>query len=177
MSYKNIFPTILLSIGLILFPSKAFAENDPSAKYRVLLTENSVLSISTINAYLDQAKVSINNGNVDDAFDKLKKAKTASNLLINYYKDLHSSFKGIDALIPRELTKKNRNVVQLLAKANMQLATIHRSKGEHELAVPLLVDVVRILSPANPRGAKAYQQLVELGLVDTPYRGSTMEAL
>jgi len=55
----------------------------------------------------------------------------------------------------------------------MQLATIHRSKGEPELAVPLLVDVVKILSPANPRGAKAYQQLVELGLVETPFRGDT----
>ena len=103
----------------------------------------------------------------------MEKARSFSNLLIDYYSDLNSSFKGIDALIPRELTKKNRNVIQLLAKANMQLATIHRSKDEPELAVPLLVDVVKILSPANPRGAKAYQQLVELGFVDTPYGGTT----
>ena len=177
MSYKNIFLSSIVSIELILFPSTGFAENDPSSKYRVLLNENSVLSISAINNYLDQAKASINNGKVDDAFEKLKKARNASNLLINYYKDLHSSFKGIDALIPRELTKKNRNVVQLLAKANMQLATIHRSKGEHELAVPLLVDVVKILSPSNPTGAKAYQQLVGLGLVDTPFSGATKQAL
>ena len=79
---------------------------------------------------------------------------------------------GIDALIPRELSKKNQKVIQLLAKANIQLATIHRSKGEPELAVPLLVEVVKILSPSNPIGAKAYQQLVELGLVETPYRGA-----
>ena len=122
---------------------------------------------------MDQAKVSINTGNLDEAVEKLKKARTVSKSLIDYYRDLNSSFKGIDALIPRELTKKNRVVVQLLAKANMQLATIHRSKGEPELAVPLLVDVVKILSPANPRGAKAYQQLVELGLVETPFRGDT----
>ena len=173
----NIFSSLLVSIGLIFFPSSVFAENDPSSKYRVLLTENSGLSISTINTYLDQAKVSIEAGNLDEASEKLQMARTVSSLLINYYKDLHGSFKGIDALIPRELTKKNRNVVQLLAKANMQLATIHRSKGEPELAVPLLVDVVKILSPVNPRGAKAYQQLVELGLVDTPYRGSTKKVL
>ena len=92
--------------------------------------------------------------------------------MIDYYKDLHTSFTGIDALIPRELTEKNRNVIQLLAKANMQLAIIHRSKGEHELAVPFLVEVVKILTPLNPRGAKAYQQLVELGLVDTAYGGT-----
>tara|TARA_B100000700_G_scaffold23812_1_gene23123 strand:- start:246 stop:770 length:525 start_codon:yes stop_codon:yes gene_type:complete len=173
----NIFTTLLVSIGLILFPVSVFAENNLPSKYRVLLTENSSLSITSIKNYLDQAKVSIETKDLDDAIEKLKKARSVSNLLINYYKDLHGSFKGIDALIPRELTKKNRNVIQLLAKANMQLATIHRSKGEPELAVPLLVEVVKILSPSNPRGSKAYQQLLELGLVDTPYSGTNKKSL
>ena len=172
----NIFTPVLVSIGLILFPVSGFAESDPSLKYRVLSTEKSDLSLITINTSLDQAKVSIEAGKLDDAIQKLKKARASSNLLINYYKDLHSSFKGIDALIPRELARKNLKVVQLLAKANMQLATIYRSKGEPELAVPLLVDVVKILSPLNPRGAKAYQELLELGLVDTPFGGATKQS-
>ncbi len=171
MSFVKVFASFFVSIGLILSPGSVLAENDPTSKYRVLSTENSALSITTINSFLDQAKVSINNGNLDDAQKKLENARTFSNLLINYYRDLHSSFKGIDARIPRELTKKNRTVIQLLAKANIQLAIIHRSKDEPELAVPLLVEVVKILTPANPIGAKAYQQLVELGLVDTPFFG------
>ena len=173
----NIFTSFLVSIGLILFPVSVFAENDPSSQYKVLSSANSALNITSINKYLDQAKLSIETGNLDDAIITLEKARSVSNVLVNYYKDLHSSFKGMDALIPRELTKKNRNVIQLLAKANMQLATIHRSKGEPELAVPLLVEVVKILSPANPRGAQAYQQLLELGLVDTPYRGAIKQSL
>ena len=168
----NIFSSFLVSIGLVLFPISVFAENDPSSNYRVLLTEKTDLNISGINNYLEQAKVSINTGNLDDAVEKLNKSRTSSNLLINYYRDLNTSFKGIDALIPRELTRKNREVIQLLAKANMQLAIIHRSKGEPELAVPLLVEVVKVLSPSNPIGANAYQQLVELGLVETPYRAN-----
>ena len=168
----KVFASFFVSIGLILSPGSVLAENDSSSKYRVLLTENSALNIFTINSFLEKAKVLINTGNLDEAQEKLEKARNYSNLLINYYKDLNSSFTGIDALIPRELTKKNRNVIQLLAKANMQLAIIHRSKDEPELAVPLLVEVVKILTPVNPKGAKAYQQLVELGLVDTPYRGS-----
>ena len=168
----KVFASFFVSIGLILSPGSVFAENDPSSKYRVLSNENSSLNISTINSFLEQAKVSINTGNLDNALEKFEKARNYSNLLINYYRDLNSSFKGIDARIPRELTKKNRNVIQLLAKANMQLAIIHRSQGEPELAVPLLVEVVKILTPVNPRGAKAYQQLVELGLVETPYRGA-----
>jgi len=102
----NIFASLLFSLGLIICPALVFAENDPSAKYRVLSTDKSVLNTSTINKYLDQAKVSINTGNLDNAVEKLKKARTVSKSLIDYYRDLNSSFKGIDALIPRELTKK-----------------------------------------------------------------------
>ena len=169
---KN-FASFFVSIGLILLSGAVFAENDQSSKYKVLSTENSGFNENSINSLLNQAEVSINNGDLDDAVEKLNKARTISNLLISYYRDLHGSFTGIDALIPRELTKKNRNVVQLLAKANMQLAIIYRSKGDPELSVPLLVEVVKILTPANPRGAEAYQQLVELGLVDTTYRGAS----
>ena len=165
----KVFASFFVSIGLILSPGSVFAENDPSSKYRVLSTEKSALNIDSINSFLDQAKVSINTGNLDDALEKLEKARTFSNLLINYYRDLNGAFTGIDALVPRELTIRNRNVIQLLAKANMQLAIIHRSQGNPELAVPLLVEVVKTLSPVNPKGAEAYEQLVELGLVDTPY--------
>ena len=173
MSHMKNFASFFVSIGLILLSGAVFAENDQSSKYKVLSTENSGFNENSINSLLNQAEVSINNGDLDDAVEKLNKARTISNLLISYYRDLHGSFTGIDALIPRELTKKNRNVVQLLAKANMQLAIIYRSKGDPELSVPLLVEVVKILTPANPRGAEAYQQLVELGLVDTTYRGAS----
>ena len=173
MTVKNTLASFLVSIGLIFSPVSAFGEDEPSSKYRVLSTENSDLNISTINSYLDQAKVSIKQGGLDKAVEELKKARSVSRLLISYYSDLNSSFMGIDALIPRELSKKNQKVIQLLAKANIQLATIHRSKGEPELAVPLLVDVVKNLTPTNPIGAKAYQQLFDLGFVQTPYRGSS----
>ena len=172
MSYLKNFASLFVSIGLILSQGAVFAENDPSSKYRVLSTKNSELNLSTISAFLDQAKASINTGNIDDAVEKLGKARASSNLLITYYKDLHGSFTGIDALIPRELSKKNRKVIQLLSKANLQLATIYRSKGDPELAVPLLVEVVKILTPVNPLGANAYQQLVELGLVETTFGGA-----
>ena len=175
MPYKNIFATFIVSIGLTLSGGTVLANDDPSSKYRVLSIENSALSISSINSFLDQAEVSIKKGTIDEAVENLKKAKTISSLLINYYTDLNSSFKGIDALIPRELSKKNQNVIQLLAKANMQLATIHQSKGEPELAVPLLVDVVKSTTPTNPIGAKAYQQLFELGFVEIPFRGASQQ--
>ena len=91
MSCMKVFASFFVSIGLILSPGSVFAENDPSSKYRVLSTENSALNISTINSFLDQAKVSINTGNLDDALEKLGQARKNSHLLIDYYKDLHTS--------------------------------------------------------------------------------------
>jgi len=35
----------------------------------------------------------------------------------------------------------------------------------------VLVEVVRLMTPAKPEGQKAYQSLLELGFVDTPFRG------
>ena len=173
MSYRNIFSSFFVSIGLIFFSSLAFAESDPSSKFRVLSAQGSALNISTISAYLDQAEVSIKAGNSDEAAESLKKARTVSNLLIDYYKDIIVSFRGVDALIPRQMRKKNLDVIQLLGTANLQLATIHRSEGKPELAVPLLVDVLKILTPTDPKGAEAYQQLFELGFVETPYLGDS----
>jgi hypothetical protein len=37
------------------------------------------------------------------------------------------------------------------------------------VAVPLLVEVVKVMTPANPEGRKAYQNLVEIGFAATPY--------
>jgi hypothetical protein len=37
------------------------------------------------------------------------------------------------------------------------------------VAVPLLVEVIQIMTPSSPQGQKAYQTLVELGFVSTPY--------
>ena len=172
MSVRKVLASFSVGIAMILSSGGLYAEVDPSSKYRVLSTEESGLNIATITTFFDQAEVSITRGNLDQAIENLKKARTVSNLLLTYYRDINGSFRGIDALIPREMSKKNRDVIQLLAEANMRLATIHRTKGEPELAVPLLVDVVKILTPVKTQGAKAYQQLVELGFVDTPYRAA-----
>jgi hypothetical protein len=41
------------------------------------------------------------------------------------------------------------------------------------VAVPLLVEVVKVMTPASEDGRKAYQQLVELGFAATPYAAPT----
>jgi len=40
-----------------------------------------------------------------------------------------------------------------------------------EVAVPLLVETIRIMSPNSPEGKEAYQRLIQLGFVETKYKG------
>jgi hypothetical protein len=60
-----------------------------------------------------------------------------------------------------------------MAKANLRLAAVFRRQNQPEVAVPLLVEVVKVMTPASEDGRKAYQQLVELGFAATPYAAPT----
>ena len=68
---------------------------------------------------------------------------------------------------------KGREALVLLAQTNLRLAALFRRQGQPEIAVPVLVEVVRLMTPAKPEGQKAYQSLIELGFVETPYRGAS----
>ncbi len=55
-------------------------------------------------------------------------------------------------------------------KRPYQLALVHRAQNKPELAVPLLVQIIKSQNPTRDLGKKAYQQLFELGFVDSPFR-------
>ena len=89
--------------------------------------------------------------------------------LLGFYRDLSGSFRGLDARIPREMDQKGREALETMAQANLRLAAVFRRQNQPEVAVPLLVEVVKVMTPANPEGRKAYQNLVEIGFAATPY--------
>ena len=62
-----------------------------------------------------------------------------------------------------------RESIEKLAQANLRLAAVYRRQNQSEVAVPLLVEVVKLMTPSTVDGRKAYQQLVEVGFVSTPY--------
>jgi hypothetical protein len=70
------------------------------------------------------------------------------------------------------MDQKGREALELQASINLRLAALLRRMNQPEVAVPLLVEVVQIMTPASPQGQKAYQGLVELGFVDTPYNAA-----
>ena len=89
--------------------------------------------------------------------------------MLTFYRDLSGAFRGLDARIPRAMDAKGRESIRKLAAANLRLAAAYRRENQAEVAVPLLVEVIKLMTPANEDGRKAYQQLLEIGFVSIPY--------
>ena len=175
MIFRSSRATLLLFLGLTLLPSISFSEPNKTSSYKVLANQKTGLNGAAVQNYLNKGDSFVQNGDLDKAIDEFKKARKLSSLLVPYYRNLNGAFRALDARIPREMNKKGREVVALLAKANLRLASIHRRKNESDLAVPLLVEVVKLVGPTKIDGQKAYQSLLELGFADTPYAGGMKE--
>ena len=74
--------------------------------------------------------------------------------LASFYSDLNSSFKGIDARIPNEMQRKGKQTLQILAESNERLASLYIKTEKPEVAVPLLIETIRIMSPNSLEGKK-----------------------
>jgi thioredoxin-like negative regulator of GroEL len=107
--------------------------------------------------------------NYDLAVNKLQQARQVFNQLSNFYQDLSASFAGIDTRLSDAQRQQAFKTAEMRDEATYQLALVHRAQNKPELAVPLLVQVIRSQNPTRELGKKAYQQLFELGFVDSPY--------
>ena len=172
MNWRIPIAAIAISTGLFISGSPSLAGNTSSDDYKVLSKQEIGLSLNTVEGFISDGERLFRKGDFEKAKKKLDKARDMSKLLLSFYGDLSSSFKGVDARIPREMDSNSRKVLVLLSEANLKLAALFRKTNRSGLAVPLLVEVVRVSSPANINGQQAYQELLELGFVDTPYRGA-----
>jgi len=127
------------------------------------------LTLASVRTLLTRGDAAVASGNLVEGRRLYDLARDASRRLLGFYRDLSGSFRGLDARIPREMDDKGREALTLLADANLRLAALFRRQNQPEVAIPLLVEVVKIMTPTNESGRKAYQQLVELGFVVTPY--------
>ncbi len=162
----------VLLAGLIFVPASSLAQTSSSSSQKVLEQVEGGFNVGAIESLLKKADRAAAKGDLSKARILYDKARDASKQLVSFYRDLSGSFRGLDARIPREMDKKGRESLVLLAKVNLRLAALFRRTNQPEIAVPILVEVVRLMSPTQPEGKKAYQRLIELGFVETPYRGS-----
>jgi len=144
----------------------ASAQTEPQ---KVLEGSSVGFNLTSVNALLVRGDAAVARGDLAAARKDYDLARDASFRLLGFYRDLSGSFRGLDARIPREMDQKGRESLEALAQANLRLAALLRRQNQPEVAVPLLVEVIKIMTPAREEGRRAYQTLVELGFATTPY--------
>lgn len=142
--------------------------NDPNA-LRPLNQDSSLLSAPGGQRLMTEASKAVSAQNYTLAVKKLQEARQVFNQLSNFHQDLAGSFTGIDNRVADSQRRKALETAQMRDEATYQLALVHRAQNQPELAVPLLVQIVRSQQPTRELGQKAYQQLLELGFVDAPF--------
>ena len=155
------------------FPYKNFvyAEINNPKDYKVLSKDNNKLSISNVEYYLQNGDKFIKNGDFDKAKESYLDARKLAKQLATFYSDLNKSFKGIDARIPNEMKRKGKQILQILAESNERLVSLYIKTENPEVAVPLLIETIRIMTPNSLEGKEAYKKLIQLGFVETKYKG------
>ena len=171
MKFLKLIPILFIFFGNIPYKNEVHAEINNPKDFRVLSNESKKLSISNVEYFIKQGDKYIKNGDFDKAKDSYLDARELAKQMATFYSDLNSSFKGIDARIPNEMQMKGKETLQILAETNERLASMYIKTEKPEVAVPLLVETIRIMSPNSPEGKKAYEKLIELGFVDTKYKG------
>ena len=171
MKFLKLIPILFLFSGI--YPNKNFihAEVNNPKDYKVLSATNKKLSISNIEYYLKQGDKSLKNGDFEKAKEFYLGARKLATKLASFYSDLNTAFIGVDARIPNEMQRKGRASLQILAKSNSRLAALYIRNETADVAVPLLVETIRIMSPDSPEGKEAYKILMQLGFVETTFNG------
>ncbi|WP_375479296.1 hypothetical protein [uncultured Nostoc sp.] len=142
--------------------------NDPN-NLRPITESNSLLSIAGGDRLVKDAEQAVSAQNYPLAAKKLQEARQVYNQLSNFYQELNSSFSGIDNRVSDSQRQKALLTAQKRDEATFQLALVHRAQNQPELAVPLLIQIIKSQNPTRDLGQKAYKQLFELGFVDSPY--------
>jgi len=162
---------LFIFFGNVLYKNEVHAEIKNPEEFRVLSNKNKKLSILTVENFIKQGDSYVKKGDFDKAKDSYLDARKLAKQLASFYSDLNSSFKGVDARIPNEMKKKGKKTLQILAESNERLASMYIKTEKPEVAVPLLVETIRIMSPNSREGKEAYERLIKLGFVETKYKG------
>ena len=171
MKFLKLIPFIFIFLGILPSSTLIYAEDKDPNSYKVLSNNNKKLTISNVQAYIKEGDVFVKKGDFDKAKSSYDKARSLAKKLASFYRDLNGAFKGLDARIPDETGNKGKLSIKIWAESNARLAALYKRKNQPEVAVPLLVEIIRLMSPTSPEGKEAYKDLIQLGFVDTPYRG------
>ena len=171
MKFLKLIPLILILLGNSNYKNFALAGAENPSNYKVLSTNNKKLSISNVEFYLKQGDEFIKEGDFDKAKVFYLDARKLATQLASFYSDLNNAFKGVDARIHNEMQRKGKEILQILAESNKRLAALYIKNQKADVAVPLLIETIRIMSPSSQEGKEAYETLIKLGFAETTFKG------
>ena len=171
MRFLKFFTVFFIFLGISPITNSVFSESQNPKSYKVLSSSNKKLSIAKVQAYITEGDKLIKKGDFEKAKETYDNARDLAKQLSGFYRDLNGSFRGLDARIPLEMEKKGRESIKVWAESNLRLASLYKRKEQPEVAVPLLVEIIRLMSPNSPQGKEAYDNLIQLGFVNTTYKG------
>ena len=171
MKFLKFIAFAFLSIGTFFTIDGSIADSKNPEDYKVLSSKNDKFSIINVQNFLDIGDEFVKVGSYDKAKDSYDKARNLAKQLSGFYRDLNGSYRGLDVRIPREMESKGRQSLKIWAESNSKLAKLYKSNNQPEVAVPLLVEIIKLMSASSPEGKSAYNDLLELGFVETQYKG------
>lgn len=171
MSNRSLAGALLALVALLSpassLPGLAQSANQGSGQAAVAVSNP--LTPAAVQSLLARGDAAAAAGNLSEARGFYDQARDLAGRLLSFYRDLSGAFRGLDARIPREMDQRGRETLALRAQANLRLAALFRRQNQPEVAVPLLVEVVQVMTPTSEEGRQAYQALVEIGFATTPY--------
>ena len=171
MKFLKLIPILFVFFGNFTYKNLIFAQVKNPENYKVLSNNSKTLSISNVEYYIKKGDSFLKNGDFDKAKDSYLDARKLAKQLVSFYSDLNTAFKGTDARIPNEMQRKGKETLKILAESNKRLSAFYIKNKKPEVAVPLLVETIRIMSPSSFEGKEAYNTLIQLGFVETKFRG------
>ena len=171
MKLLKLFAWVFISLGTLMNVDYVYADKQNPESFKVLSSESDKFSIINVQNLLDKGDEFIKGGDYEKAKDSYDKARNLAKQLSGFYRDLNGSYRGLDARIPREMEIKGRQSLKIWAESNSKLAKLYKTKNQPEVAVPLLVEIIKLMSGSSPEGKSAYNDLIQLGFVETKYKG------
>ncbi|ESA34511.1 hypothetical protein N836_16580 [Leptolyngbya sp. Heron Island J] len=163
----------LFELGFVSRPYRRTGSEDPSTAVadvaRPLNQDDSPTGIKAAEILIAEAENAYAAADYGTAVARLQTARDTLNTSSSHYQSLFNTFTGIDRRVSSEMRQKALEAAELRDQATLQQALAHKAQQQHNLAIPLLVEVIGSQNPTRDLGRQAYDQLLEIGFVAQPY--------
>jgi hypothetical protein len=164
---------ILATAALSVSAPPALAQNakPDSSTMRSLAQDNSILTLQAGQKLAQEGSNAYNAGNFPLAVKKLQESKLVLGQVSDFHQVLVGAFGGLNSKISASARDRAVRSAQSRDEATYDLARTHRALKQADLAVPLLVQVLRSQQSTRELGQKAYNELLQIGFMEIPYSG------